>query len=112
MTLSTIKNLILTSPNLDTIRQKRDQAPKQQSKKQIQKSMQKQSKGIGRYTRNITGTLLYQEDSDFIINNRQIGLKKKNDSLENLLLEYLQILGIKPYFLVYVMHVIILDIKL
>jgi hypothetical protein len=27
---------------------KRDQAPKQQSKKQIQKSMQKQSKGIGR----------------------------------------------------------------
>ena len=29
MTLSAIKNLILTSPNLDTIRQKMDQAPKQ-----------------------------------------------------------------------------------
>jgi hypothetical protein len=28
MTLSTVKNLILTSPDLDTIRQKRDQAPK------------------------------------------------------------------------------------
>jgi hypothetical protein len=42
--------------------------------------MQKQSKGIGRYRRKITGTLLHQEDSDFIINNRQIGLKKKKDS--------------------------------
>jgi predicted RNase H-like nuclease (RuvC/YqgF family) len=30
--------------------------------------------------RKITGTLPYQEDSDFIINNRQIGLKKKKDS--------------------------------
>jgi hypothetical protein len=38
--------------------------------------MQKQSKGIGIYTR----TLLYREDSDFRINNRQIGLKKKKDS--------------------------------
>jgi len=80
MTLSTVKNLILTSPNLDTIRQKRDKAPKQKSKKPIQKAMQKQSKGIGRYTRKITGTLLHQENSDFIINNKQIGLKKKNDS--------------------------------
>jgi hypothetical protein len=60
----------LTSPDLDTIRQKRDQAPKQQSKKHIQKSMQKQSKEIGRYTRKITGTLLHREDLDFRINNR------------------------------------------
>ena len=44
--------------------------PKQQSKKQIQKSMQKQSKGIKRYTRKITRTLLHQEDSDFRINKR------------------------------------------
>jgi DNA repair exonuclease SbcCD ATPase subunit len=65
-----IKNLILTSPDLDTIKQKRDQAPKQQRKKQIQKVMQKQSKGIKRYTRKITGTLLHREDSDFRINNR------------------------------------------
>jgi hypothetical protein len=42
--------------------------------------MKKQSKRIGRYTRKIIGTLLHQEDSDFIINNRQIGLKKKKDS--------------------------------
>ena len=70
MTLSAVKNLILTSPDLDTIRQKRDQAPKQQSKKQIQKFMQKQSKGIKRYIENIIGTLLHREDSDFRINNR------------------------------------------
>jgi hypothetical protein len=70
MTLLAVKNLILTSLDLDTIKQKRDQAPKQQSKKQIQKVMQKQSKGIKRYTRKITGTLLHREDSDFIINNR------------------------------------------
>jgi hypothetical protein len=80
MTLSTVKNLILTSLDLDTIRQKRDQAPKQQRNKQIQKAMQKQSKGIGRYTRKITRTLLHREDSYFRINNRQIGLKKKKDS--------------------------------
>jgi hypothetical protein len=59
---------------------KRDQAPKKQRKKQIQRDMQKQSKRIKRYTRKITGTLLHQEDSDFRINNRQIGLKKKKDS--------------------------------
>jgi hypothetical protein len=70
MTLLAVKNLILTSPNLDTIRQKRDQAPKKQSKKQIQKVMQKQSKGIKRYTRKIIETLLHPEDSDFRINNR------------------------------------------
>jgi hypothetical protein len=80
MTLSAIKNLILTSPDLDTIRQKRDQAPKQHRKKKIQRAMQKQSKRIEIYTRKITGTLLHQEDSDFRINNRQIGLKKKKDS--------------------------------
>jgi flagellar biosynthesis chaperone FliJ len=39
-------------------------------KKKIQKVMQKQSKGIKRYTRKITGTLLHREDSDFRINNR------------------------------------------
>ena len=39
-------------------------------KKQIQKVMQKQSKGIKIYTRKITGTLLHREDSDFRINNR------------------------------------------
>jgi hypothetical protein len=61
--------LIMTSPDLDTIRQKWDQAPKQQSKKHIQNVMQKQSKGIGRYTRKITGTLLHREDSDFRITN-------------------------------------------
>jgi hypothetical protein len=42
--------------------------------------MQKQSNGIGRCTRKITGTLLHREDSDFRINNKQIGLKKKKDS--------------------------------
>ena len=73
------QNLIMTSPDLDTIRQKMDQAPKQQSKKQIQKAMQKQSKGIKRYTRNITETLLHREDSNFRINNRQTGLKKKKE---------------------------------
>jgi hypothetical protein len=80
MTLSAVKNIILTSLELDTIRQKRDQDPKQQSKKQIQKDTHKQSKGIGRCTRKITWTLLHREDSDFRINNRQIGLKKKKDS--------------------------------
>jgi hypothetical protein len=34
------------NPHHDTIKQKRDQAPKQQNKKHIQKSTQKQSKGI------------------------------------------------------------------
>jgi hypothetical protein len=70
MTLLAVKNLILTSMDLDTIKQKRDQAPKQKSKKQIQKVMQKQSKGIKRYTRKITRTLLHREDLDFRINNR------------------------------------------
>ena len=64
------QNPIMTSLDLDTIRQKKDQAPKQQSKKHIQKAMHKQSKGIGRYTRKITGTLLHREDSDFRINNQ------------------------------------------
>jgi hypothetical protein len=40
-----------------------DQAPKQQNKKHIQKDMKKQSKGIGRYTKKIIGTLLDHEDS-------------------------------------------------
>jgi hypothetical protein len=82
MTLSTVKNLIMTSLDLDTIRQKRDQAPKQQNNKHIQKAMQKQSKGIGRSTKKITGTLLHREDSYFRMNDRQkqIGLRKKKDS--------------------------------
>ena len=82
MTLFAVKNLILTSLDLDTIKQKRDQAPKQQSKKQIQKVMQKQSMGIKIYTRKITGTLLYREDSNFRINDqqKQICLEKKKDS--------------------------------
>jgi hypothetical protein len=80
MTLSAVKNLILKSLDLDTIKQKRDQAPKQQSKKQIQRAMNKQSKRIGIYTRKITRTLLHQKDSDFRIKNRQIGLKNKKDS--------------------------------
>jgi hypothetical protein len=50
---------------MDTIRQKREQAPKQKSRKQIQRAMKKQSKGIKKYTRKITGTLLHREDSDF-----------------------------------------------
>jgi hypothetical protein len=82
MTLSTVKGLIMKSPDLDIIKQKRDQDQKQQNKKQIQKSMQKQSKGIGKSTEKITGTLLHQEDSNFIINDREkkIGLRKKKDS--------------------------------
>jgi hypothetical protein len=59
MTLSAVKNLIMTSPNLDTIRQKRDQAPKQQNKKHIPKAMQKQSKGIRRSTMKITRAVLH-----------------------------------------------------
>jgi hypothetical protein len=69
MTLLAVKNSIMTSPYLDTIRQKKDQAPKQQRKKHIQKALQKQSRGIGRSAMNITGTLLHREDSDFRINN-------------------------------------------
>jgi hypothetical protein len=70
---------------LDTIRHKRDQAPKQKNKKHIQKAMQKQSKGIERPTKKITGTLLHREDSYFKIKNRQIGLRRKKDSKEKLL---------------------------
>jgi hypothetical protein len=42
--------------------------------------MQKQSKGIGRSTRNIIGTLLHREDLDFRITNRHIGLRNNNNS--------------------------------
>jgi hypothetical protein len=59
MTLSIVKSLIMTSPDLDTIKHKINQYPKQQNKKHIQKYMQKQSKGIGRPTRKITGALLH-----------------------------------------------------
>jgi hypothetical protein len=102
----------MKSLDLDTIRHKRHQAPKQHSKKHIQKAMMKQSKGIGIFTRKIIGTLLHREDSDFRIKNRQIGLRRKKDSEEKLISEDLELLGIKLYFLVYVMHVIILDINL
>jgi hypothetical protein len=74
--------------------------------------MHKQSKGIGRPTKNITGTLLHQEDYDFRIKNRQIILRKKKDLEEKPLSEDIQLPGIKLYFWVYVMHSIILDIKL
>jgi hypothetical protein len=70
----------MTSPNLDTIRHKKDQAPKQQSKKHILEYLQKQSRGIGRSTRKNTRTLLHREDSDFKIHNQHIGLRKKNNS--------------------------------
>jgi hypothetical protein len=72
----------MTSLNLDTIRQKRDHAPKQHNKKHIQKDMHKKSKGIGRATKKITGTLLHREYSYFRINDRQkqIGLMKNKDS--------------------------------
>ena len=85
MTLSAVKNLIMKRMDLDTIKHKRDQAPKQQNKKHIQKTMQKQSKGIGISRRKIIGTLLHREDSYFRINNRQIGLRKKKDSEEQIL---------------------------
>ena len=48
MTLLAVKILIMTSRDLDTIRNKMDQTPKQQNKKHTQKVMQKQSKRIGR----------------------------------------------------------------
>jgi hypothetical protein len=65
-------------------------------------------------TGKITGTLLHLEDSDFRINNtqKQAGLTKTKDLEEQLPLKYLQLLGIKLYFFVYVMHVIIFDIKM
>jgi hypothetical protein len=69
MTLSIVKKLIMTIQGLDTIRQKMDQAQKQNNKKYIQKAMQKQSKRIGRSTKKITRTLLHREDSYFRINN-------------------------------------------
>jgi hypothetical protein len=53
-----------------------------------------------------------REDSDFIIENQQIGLMKKKDLEEKPLSEYLQLPGIKLYFLFYAMQVIIFDIKL
>jgi hypothetical protein len=59
MTLSAVKGLIMTSLDLDTIRQKMDQALKQHKKKHIQKSMKKKSKGIGRSIDKITWTLLH-----------------------------------------------------
>jgi hypothetical protein len=60
----------MTSSDLDTIRQKRDQNPKKQNEKHTQKGMQKQSKRIGRPIGKIIGILLHQKDSNFKINNR------------------------------------------
>jgi hypothetical protein len=99
--------------HLDKSRLGYNQTKKGSSSKTIEKETNpkryaKTTKG----DRKITGTLLHQEDSDFRINKRQIGLKKKKDSFEHLLSEDLQLPGIKLYFLVYVMHVIILYIKL
>jgi hypothetical protein len=71
-------------------------------------------RGDKSFTGKITGTLLHLEDSDFRINNsqKQAGLTKTKDLEEQLPLKYLQLLGIKLYFFVYVMHVIIFDIKM
>jgi hypothetical protein len=70
-------------------------------------------RGDKSFTGKITGTL-HLEDSDFRINNsqKQVGLTKTKDLEEKLPLKYLQVLGIKLYFFVYVMHVIIFYIKL
>jgi hypothetical protein len=57
MTLSTVKTLILTSQDLDTIRKQRDQAPKQTEKETNPKSYAETIKGDKRYTRKITRTL-------------------------------------------------------
>ena len=59
MTSLAVKGLIMKSTDLDIVRNKMDQAPKQHNKKHIQKVMQKKSKGIGRSTVKITGTLLH-----------------------------------------------------
>jgi hypothetical protein len=67
------------------------------------------------FTRKITKTLLHPEDSNFRISDsqKQEGITKKKGLEEKLILEYLHLLGIKPFFLVYVViHVIILDIRL
>jgi hypothetical protein len=82
MTLSIVKGLIMKILDLDTIRQKREQTPKQQNKKHIKNVMHKKLKGLGRPTRKITRMFLHQEDLDFIIDNRhkQIFLSKKKNS--------------------------------
>jgi hypothetical protein len=84
MRLLAVKGQIMTSPNLDTNRHKRDQASKQQIKKHNQEAMQRQSKETRSFTRKVIETLLNPEDSDFIINvnQKQEGIKKKKGSKE------------------------------
>jgi hypothetical protein len=65
---------------LDTIRQKRDQSPKQQNKKDIQKAMHKKSKGIGRPTKNITlvGESPYGQVDSLLVS-RLLSPRQKSD---------------------------------
>jgi hypothetical protein len=79
MILLIVKGQIMTSLDLATTRQKRDQASKQYIKKQNQEAMQRQSEEKRGFTRKITETLLHPEDSDFRIHDsrKQEGLKKK-----------------------------------
>jgi hypothetical protein len=79
MTLSEVKNLILISLDLDTIIQKRDQAPKNGARNISKMLCRNDERGYEYIPRKITGTLLHWEDSYFRINNRQIGHKKKKD---------------------------------
>jgi hypothetical protein len=70
--------------------------------------MQRQLEETRRFTGKITRTLLHLEYYVFRINDskKQEGLKKKKDSEDH------QLPGVKLSFLAYVLHVIILDIKL
>jgi hypothetical protein len=68
MILLAVKGQIMTSLDLDTTRQKRDQAPKQHINKHNQEVMKRQLEETRSFTRKITETLLYPEDSDFRIN--------------------------------------------
>ena len=79
MTLLAVKSY-LDKSKLGYNQTKKGSSSKTTEQETYPKVMQKQSKGIERYTRKIKGTLLHQEYLYFIINNRQIGLKKKKDS--------------------------------
>jgi hypothetical protein len=73
----------MTSLDLDIFRQKRDQDPKQNIKKQNQDAMQRQSEETLISIRKIIETL-HPEDSYFRISEsqKQEGLKKKKGSKE------------------------------
>jgi hypothetical protein len=74
----------MISLDLDTIKYKRDEAPKQKIKNNNQESMQRQSKETRISIRKITEILIYPKDSVFKINDsqKQEGLKKKKASEE------------------------------